>query len=322
VRLRTFVPPRDDIAGAIEEFVRILGTLPPDGLILDVRGNEGGLIAFGERCLQLLTPRPITPAPFHFLSTALTLALARDNDDLKQWNAPIALGIATGASFSQGFPLTTAAECNDRGQVYQGPVILVVDALCYSTTDLFAAGFQDHGIGRILGTHRNTGAGGANVWHHEDLRGLTLSPSNPFVRLPQGAGLRVAARRSTRLGSRTGVPLEDLGVEPDEFYEMTRADVLEHNVDLIAHAAQWLAGQPTQRLGLTAGKEYPVERVTITGHNIDRVDLLVRGRPLLSQDFAGARAEVKLPFPQEPGNTLLACGYRANELVVSTRLPV
>ena len=48
--------------------------------------------------------------------------------------------------------------------------MLVTDAFCYSTTDIFAAGFQDHEIGTILGCHDNTGAGGANVWDHDDLR--------------------------------------------------------------------------------------------------------------------------------------------------------
>jgi C-terminal processing protease CtpA/Prc len=37
------------------------------------------------------------------------------------------------------------------GQKYFGPVILIIDALCYSTTDMFAAGFQDHNIGEVLG---------------------------------------------------------------------------------------------------------------------------------------------------------------------------
>ena len=61
---------------AVEEFVRILKTLPSDGLILDVRGNGGGYVNFGERILQTLSPSPITPEPFHFVSTPFTLSIA------------------------------------------------------------------------------------------------------------------------------------------------------------------------------------------------------------------------------------------------------
>jgi len=59
--------------------------------------------------------------------------------------------------------------CNQLGQRYQGPVAIIIDALCYSTTDIFAAGFQDHQIGPLIGTSGNTGAGGANVWDYRAL---------------------------------------------------------------------------------------------------------------------------------------------------------
>ena len=42
-------------------------------------------------------------------------------------------------------------------------MVLVTDARCYSTTDIFCAGFQDHGIGRILGVGAATGAGGERL---------------------------------------------------------------------------------------------------------------------------------------------------------------
>ena len=48
--------------------------------------------------------------------------------------------------------------------------MLITDALCYSAADIFAAGFQDNGLGAIVGTDAHTGAGGANVWTHDLLR--------------------------------------------------------------------------------------------------------------------------------------------------------
>ena len=60
---------------------------------------------------------------------------------------------------ASGFPITDPGG-PVRSQVYPGPKVLVVDPLCYSATDIFAAGFADHGIGPILGVGASTGAGG------------------------------------------------------------------------------------------------------------------------------------------------------------------
>ena len=47
----------------VAEFVRLAEALPQDGLMVDVRGNGGGLIYACERLLQVLTPRRVTPEP-------------------------------------------------------------------------------------------------------------------------------------------------------------------------------------------------------------------------------------------------------------------
>lgn len=319
VRLATFVPPYGDVEGAVREFVRILASLPADGLILDVRGNGGGYINFGERILQTLTPRQITPEPFHFATSALTIRIAQSVPWLSQWAQPLLTALATGAGFSQGFPLTEPEKCNDIGQVYQGPVVLVTDAFCYSTTDIFAAGFQDHRIGKILGCHDNTGAGGANVWDYKELlQGLEISPT-PFPPLPSGTGMRVAARRSTRVGAQSGVPLEDLGVSPDERYYMTRTDLLEHNVDLIEHAAGILSRALKQSLLLTPDGPAPVRNIHVTSRGIDRLDVSVDGRPVLSTDITSPTTVVALTNSVAASSTIVAHGFRQGELVVSAR---
>ena len=47
----------NDPVGFVEEFVRLIGLLPQNGLILDVRGNGGGHIFASEFTLQTLTPQ-------------------------------------------------------------------------------------------------------------------------------------------------------------------------------------------------------------------------------------------------------------------------
>jgi C-terminal processing protease CtpA/Prc len=232
----------NDARRFVEEFIRIAGLLPQHGLIIDVRGNGGGYITAGEKLLQLLTPQKIEPERLSFINTPLTRHLSANIDWLSQWAPSIDRAIETGAIFSQGFPLESMEKYNDIGQKYFGPVLLVTDALCYSTTDIFAAGFQDHGIGPILGTHGNTGAGGANVWTHSLLK--LLLPHHPSIlSLPKNATFRVSIRRTTRVGKNTGMPLEDLGVVPDHIHHMTKNDLLNQNADLIEKAASILAGK-------------------------------------------------------------------------------
>jgi Peptidase family S41 len=228
----------------------------------------------------VLTPRPIDPERLHLINTPLTLRLATEVDWLSGWADSIRQAVETGATYSAGFPLDPVEDYNRFGQQYQGPVVLITDALCYSTTDIFAAGFQDHTIGRILGTSGNTGAGGANVWALELLSQLLPEEGSPFGALPQGASFRVSIRRTTRVGERSGVPVEDLGIVPDERHELTKNDLLNSNEDLIAHAGKMLAGLPAYALSAEARDG----RVTATTKGLSRIDAYVDGRPVLSLD--------------------------------------
>jgi C-terminal processing protease CtpA/Prc len=121
--------------------------------------------------------------------------------------------------------------------------LLITSALSYSAADIFIAGFRDHHLGKILGVHGNTGAGGANRWTYSDilslLRGERLTQGRPPA-LPGGADLRVAIRRAVRVGAGEGMELEESGIEPDEVHRLTRADLLHGDIDLIAHAVRML----------------------------------------------------------------------------------
>lgn len=219
----------------IQDLIRVLEQLPRDGLIIDVRGNSGGYIEAGEMILQLFTANKIQPELFQFINTPTTLKLAPE-----PWKSSIERSINTGAVYSSGYPIGRHSyyidEVNQYGQKYFGPVILITDALCYSTTDIFAAGFQDNNIGPILGTSESTGAGGANVWEYYDL----FRP-NGYSPLPRNAQIRMAVKRAIRVGNQNGYPLEDFGVIPDYIHNMTFNDVLNGNVDLIEKAASILA---------------------------------------------------------------------------------
>ena len=114
VRIATFNV--DSEKKYINEFIRIISKLCQNGLILDVRGNGGGLIYFGERMLQLFTPRAIDPARFSFLNSARTQTLTSRHAFIRPWRNSIAQWVETGAEYSQGFPLLPLSRYNDMSQ--------------------------------------------------------------------------------------------------------------------------------------------------------------------------------------------------------------
>ena len=122
---------------------------------------------------------------------------------------------------------------------------------------------------------------------------------------------------------RSGEPLEDLGVVPAEVYNMTQNDVLNHNVDLIAHACKILSGMPRQRLTATASKRANGSlNVTVVTSNIQRVDVLLNGRPVHTADVPDGSTSFDLAEVAPPAQAAaLECrGFRDNQLVASTRL--
>ncbi|WP_345150048.1 S41 family peptidase [Arthrobacter ginkgonis] len=317
-----------------DEFVRLTGQLPQNGLIVDVRSNGGGHIFAAEFLLQTMTPRTISPEPVQFINTALNLRIVRrhkDNPtgqiDLGPWHESLEQAAETGATHSAAHPITPAAGANEIGQTYHGPVVLVTDARCYSATDIFAAGFADHRIGRILGVDDSTGAGGANVWTHGLLANLLQLPApadaeSPYRALPNGANLRTAIRRTLRVGAAAGTPVEDYGVQPDALHRMTRNDVLGENVDLLAAAGQMLASMPVRRMDMVIeASATGTATIGLTVAGIDRIDLYLNNRPRISQDVTDGNVRLTLP-DVAPGQRLSAYGFAAGELVAARRATI
>ena len=325
IRLRNFRHPNP--FEFVAEIQRIVRMMPINGLILDVRGNGGGLIPSGEMILQLFSSEEIEPAQFQFINTditarlctepkgsiirgkgeserafknrkAQTLRVRRERKVLATtWGSSIRQSNLTGAAFSIAKPLTDPRLANNIGQHYFGPVILITDAQCYSTTDIFAAGFQDHAIGKIMGVDVNTGAGGANMWtHHRQLLPYLVDDGVGIEQLPSGVAMSVSIRRSLRVGPRFGQPLEDLGVTPDIHYDMTKRDLLKGNQDMIETAISELQKGTVRNL---IARFIPAGRDSIgfvICRNIDRIDVYYDGRPVHTQDIRQPRTEVHVPF--------------------------
>ena len=311
----------------VREFIRLLKLLPQNGLIIDVRGNPGGHIWASEGLLQLFSPGKIEPAPAQFINTSLNLRICERHAngsgvlELEPWVQSIRDSVETGAIYSRSFPITPADFANRWGQQYHGPVVLVTDARCYSATDMFAAGFEDHQIGHIIGVDENTGAGGANVWDHSLLRETALpGPDSPYKMLPNNAGMRVSIRRTLRVGMQAGTPVEDIGIRTRDRHFLTKDDLLYGNKDLIDYAATLLAAMPQRQLVVsyhkTNGSKVDVQMTT---KGLSRIDVYINGRPVESLDVDDGQSGFVIDAPA-PGSFLELAGYENGTRVAARKI--
>ena len=129
--------------------------------------------------------------------------------------------------------------------------------------------------------------------------------------------MRVAIRRSLRVGELAGTPVEDLGIVPDQRYRLTRHDVLDGNPDLLDFAGALLATMPKRALSLTSALDGGgTLTLQVTTQGIQRLDVYVDGRPRASADVADGASTV--PVPGVAGATVLRVdGYTGGELVAS-----
>jgi hypothetical protein len=295
LRLWSFELSDDD--GFLAEVCRLLAELPQDGLIIDLRGNPGGLIWAAERLLQLFTPRSISPTRFSIIASDLTRAMSdapQNRRSLSPWRRTLLDAVGTGEVYSQSVPITPFERCNDIGQVYGGPVVAVVDSTTYSAADLFAAGFADNGIGTVVSVGRATGAGGANVWWADTLNSVLAGTPDQLPRLPAGVNFTLSVRRATRIGASDGAPIEDIGIVGHRSYAMTRDDLLSGNVDLLTFCGRLIESQPATSLVV----RWTAPMLEIEATRLDRIDIYVDGRPQQTHDIAD-RLKVGIADPRE-----------------------
>jgi len=220
-------------AALLAELAERTRGMPEAGCIIDLRGCEDGVIAAGENLLQLFTDRPIRPLSFELRITDRICSLARTAPALAAWRAPIEEAARAGRGFSAGRPLTRILP---TGRVYRGPIVVLVDALTFSTAEMFAAGVQDHDIGVVLGVAPSTGGGGACAW--SDALLYQLAGDEALALRPDHPRFRVAVQRCRR--GPDGPLLEGHGVRPDVWHRPTRADVLAGDRPLFERAARLL----------------------------------------------------------------------------------
>jgi Peptidase family S41 len=321
LRLWSFDVPDDK--PFVAEVIRLLRRVPAGalGLVVDLRANPGGLVWAAERLLQLFSPQHILPTRFAMLATPLTRDMARSPQNelqLAPWQASLDAAVSTGDVYSAALPLTREDDCNDIGQIYGGPVVAVVDAKTYSAADLFAAGWVDNGVGKLVSVGQASGGGGAEVWTDPTVRNALLGTRFQQEELPGGAGFTIAVRRALRTGDAVdaaGSGIEDVGVRNTAgVHEMTLSDLAD-NRHLYAACGVILAGRPRTGLRLRLDGD----RVRVTADGLDRLDVVVDKRPQPSIDLsAGTKVDVVLPAGWQQAELR---GYQGTDLRQRRLLP-
>ena len=279
----------------IEAVIEIIRKLPNRGMIIDLRDNPGGLIWAAERMLQLFTPNPITPTKFGLRATPLTNAMASarfNQGELGPWSDSIASAPFSGEPYSTHLPITTVERCNDLGQHFGGPIVVVVNANTYSSGDLFTAGIVDNRVGPVVCIGEATGAGGANVWTSDDLGAAMKAAGLPLPTLASGANFTIAVRRAVRCGDAEGMLIEDTGISGQP-YSMTQRDVFESNADLIEFCARLLSEQPRTRLDAVRTGQ----KLKIATAGLDRVDIYADGHPAEPSRPLSKNSSVSVQLP-------------------------
>lgn len=241
LRIFTFDVPGTKVF--LKELARLLELMPPRGLIIDIRDNPGGVIVAAEMALQFFVARPISPVRFSILATDFSRRFCRlpaQRAEYDPWIESLGAAVENGEPYSSALPITDPGKAKFVSQIYHGPVVLVADATTYSSGDLFAAGFVDNAIGQLVCVGNSTGAGGACVWNYKDLKAAVSTADFDLPSLPGGAGFAFSMMRATRVEANLGRQIEDVGVPGAIHYEMTRADLLHSNRDLLARCIELL----------------------------------------------------------------------------------
>lgn len=187
IGFNTWTPP------VAEHFARAVQILhEADGLIIDLRGNTGGIANL------------IPTIAGHFFDRPVVLG---------KWVHRAGESPITTQSRPPALPQP------ERG-AFHGKVAILIDGLSHSSTELFAAGMQAVGRGRLFGELSYGGAQGAT-----------------YDRLPNGDVLEHAV---VQFVTATGQTFEGRGVVPDQVVPLSRERLIAGEDAVLLAAQNWL----------------------------------------------------------------------------------
>ncbi len=234
ILLESFSPRKLRGQALFIEVARILRELQDtDGLVFDVRDNGGGNITIAERLVQFFTPKKPKLYGVRMLDSAFNRQLIQTHPWLENWKDAQPASPADGFLYGPAF--SSDAQLQDMGQYYFKPLVVLMNASCYSSCDMFSSLIQDNDAGTIWGeNHAQTGAGGANVWRHSELR---MAEDSSLKELPGGQDMRVSFRQNVRPD---GFLVENRGVRAERISQVTKEDLLHSDRRIFADIAKYM----------------------------------------------------------------------------------
>lgn len=233
------------------EIARILRLMPQTGLIMDLRGNAGGSPDYVKLLAESLVSETVPPNPTTVRATAVMnrslslvdeLGMLDPSGDLlafQQYFAAVGTAITVGEAFTGPSADLYLARFSERfaPRAYFGPVVTLVDGLCYSGGDLFTSLQKDYKYSPVVGVSDNVGAGGASTLMYS-----LLAEVNGEDFKPVAAEFTTSFSRFYRSGRSAGAILENFGVPPDVRYFETRKDATMNDCDLYEFLGEMLIG--------------------------------------------------------------------------------
>ncbi len=322
-----------DVATVIDGFRRAIEVTLADtvGLVIDVRSNPGGNIVFAEKLVQFFSTRAVDPSTVRMLANPLNEQIfIKANGAENRWSKALNVAIKEKQRFTPPMSITPANEANDFGQIWYRPTVVLTDASCYSACDIFTAGMQDMGAATIIGLHKSTGAGGANVMEHKTFRSIMgSSDENPFKELAFGQNMRVAWRQCIRSGKHNGELIEDTGVVSDVVVPLKLGDIGLESKELMkqVHKAvdelkpKYTSGLEAKVGGIVVVQNGSSAKWKEKVYGADRIDVLVNNKLLVSHNINKSETSKEVDLDAGPLKTewfdepVVLAGFSGNKQV-------
>ncbi|HYX40448.1 MAG TPA: hypothetical protein VE821_02060, partial [Pyrinomonadaceae bacterium] len=124
---------------------------------------------------------------------------------------------------------------------------------------------------------------------------------------------------SLRVRRNSGVFLEDIGVAPDYIHQLTRNDLLQNNVDLLAYAGKILSQLPVRVLNteVSAGGAGKL-RLAVSTAGFSRLDIYLNDHPYTSLNLTTSTATLELAA--KDSSIIKLQGFDKDQLVAARRI--
>lgn len=243
----------------VAELSRVVRLMPPSGLVVDIRGNTGGLPDYPKSLTELFSDVDIPPMRFQMRPTLSNLRILSAKSPFAEVqrfaNVTRPVIAATRRrnkrtkftpKFGNLFTLGLEKGRPKETRVYFGPVISVMDAASFSSGDIYAAIQKDINASLLVGVDARSAGGGANtVGYQEMARNFPAAFDGQPKALPGDASFTMPTLAFFRIGEQNkGKRVQKVGVTPHFRYFQTPTDVIANDADFVVFLLRRFAESP------------------------------------------------------------------------------